>query len=87
MKFLMMVGSLKLRVIRQELSGYSLEDDWSSESWHVDAVSSSTPVKCQRCGSRKHATESCQADLSRTKCFSLFMKCDMWGLIAQRIDH
>ena len=48
---------------------YSLEDDWSSESWHVDAVSSSTSLKCQRCGRSKHATESCQADLSRTKCF------------------
>ena len=54
---------------------YSLEDDWSSESWHVDAVSSSTSVKCQRCGSRKHATESCQADLSRTKCFRCHVNC------------
>ena len=48
---------------------YSLEDDWASESWHVDAVSSSVAGKCQRCGSRKRVTEACQADLSRTKCF------------------
>ena len=63
---------------------YSLEDDWSSESWHVDAVSSSTSVKCQRCGSRKHATESCQLICLAPSVF-VVTKWDMWGLIAQRI--
>ena len=48
---------------------YSLEDDWNSETWPVDSVSSSS--KCQRCGSRKHGTDACQVDLSKYKVLSL----------------
>ena len=52
---------------------YSLEEGWQGESWPVDSVASSS--KCQRCGSRKHGTDSCQVDLSKTKCF----RCNEFG--------
>ena len=70
-------GNTKNKIVN-EVSHDGWQHDWQGESsgtqwyslddeWHVDSVSSSN--KCQKCGSRKHVTESCQVDLSRTKCF------------------
>ena len=49
---------------------YSIAD----EPMVVDAV---TGDKCQKCGSRKHSTSSCQTDLSKVRCF----KCQEQGHI------
>ena len=57
-------------------SGENWSGDWNNGDWNVDSMNGS---KCSRCGSKKHSTNDCTTDLSKTKCF----RCNNTGHVSQ----
>ena len=50
--------------------------DLAEQDGHIDALGQGD--RCSKCGSRKHQTNSCTVDLSKTKCF----RCGTFGHIS-----
>ena len=57
-------------------SGENWSGDWNNGGWNVDSMNGS---KCSRRGSKKHSTNDCTTDLSKTKCF----RCNNTGHVSQ----
>ena len=50
--------------------------DLAEQDGHIDALGQGD--RCSKCGSRKHQTNSCTVDLSKTKCF----RCGTFGHVS-----
>ena len=60
---------------------YDMSASDGDENWNLDAVGG---MKCGTCGSRKHGTHACDADLSKLRCFKSARSLDIFLLIARR---
>ena len=64
------VSQLEPQPEAQLTEWYSIADDGSWENWEGYGVSAVSEFeKCTKCGSKRHRTSDCTADISRIKCF------------------
>ena len=70
------VASLEQQASGDFQGGYVETYDMSEQDGNLDALGQGE--RCSKCGSRKHQTQSCTVDLSKTKCF----RCGAFGHVS-----
>ena len=61
-----------------EIEWFDMTHSDENGEWYLDAVGGVQNGKCNKCGSRKHTTNSCTVDLSRVKCY----RCNQYGHVS-----
>ena len=72
-------GSKKVHGLQSE----QVETFHIGEEWPVAAIATDQTARCGKCGSRKHGTQACQVDLSKTKCF----RCNQFGHVGMNCKN
>ena len=65
----------QVEMSEESIAHYDMSASDGDGNWNLDAVGG---MKCGTCGSRKHGTHACDADLSKLKC----CKCPEYGHIS-----
>ena len=72
-------GSKKVHGLQSE----QVETLHIGEERPVAAIATDQTARCGECGSRKHGTQACQVDLSKTKCF----RCNQFGHVGMNCKN